>query len=305
MRVTAPCAGANTSLRLIAAARWGSTLVARAQIVERVQPTVLIGCSSDPSRPVHISEAAIRALAKTAARPVILALSSPTCEISAAEAYHWSGGKAVYANFEGPQEEVFAAGRELKPSKVQSVYIFPGLTLGTCVARWEPPSMLAFGCCYLRHAARVGSLATRSASRSCCSLTPRARCGRSNGHTSRARCSRAICEACDEHAREQEAELVPSDFMLSRLLSPSCSLCSACDPRGSCVTNRGACGIVANTELGAAQRWSAVIATPSCLNPPCGCRSNSVRQEQLLAAAKAVARLTSDEDRAAGRVLPP
>ena len=35
------------------------------------------------------------------------------------------------------------------------------------------------------------------------------------------------------------------------------------------------------------------------------CRSNRIRQEQLLAAAKAVADMTTDEDRLAGRILPP
>eukprot|EP01025_Chloroclados_australasicus_P015936 TRINITY_DN17775_c0_g1_i1.p2 TRINITY_DN17775_c0_g1~~TRINITY_DN17775_c0_g1_i1.p2 ORF type:complete len:143 (-),score=24.68 TRINITY_DN17775_c0_g1_i1:137-520(-) len=42
----------------------------------------------------------------------------------------------MYASFEGAQEEVLTPdGHRLVPSKVQSVYIFPGLALGTCVAR--------------------------------------------------------------------------------------------------------------------------------------------------------------------------
>lgn len=42
----------------------------------------------------------------------------------------------MYANFEGQQEEVTTPhGQVLTPSKVQSVYIFPGIALGTCVAR--------------------------------------------------------------------------------------------------------------------------------------------------------------------------
>jgi malate dehydrogenase (oxaloacetate-decarboxylating)(NADP+) len=69
-------------------------------------------------------------------RPVIFAVSSPTPELSAAQAYHWSGGRAMYANFEGAQEEVSTPhGHILTPSKVQSVYIFPGMALGVCAAR--------------------------------------------------------------------------------------------------------------------------------------------------------------------------
>jgi len=71
-----------------------------------------------------------------ARRPVLFALSSPRAELSAAQAYHWSDGRAIYANFEGAQEEVTTPrGNILTPSKVQSVYIFPGLALGVCAAR--------------------------------------------------------------------------------------------------------------------------------------------------------------------------
>ena len=59
---------------------------------------MFISCSNDLSRPVVISEAAVRALSTHCERPMILALSSPTCELSAAQAYHWSSGKAIYAN---------------------------------------------------------------------------------------------------------------------------------------------------------------------------------------------------------------
>jgi malic enzyme len=104
--------------------------------MEEVRPTILISCTSSRMAMRAIPESAIRTMSSHCSRPIVFALSSPTAELSAAQAYHWSGGKAMYANFEGQQEEVTTPhGQILTPSKVQSVYIFPGLTLGTCVAR--------------------------------------------------------------------------------------------------------------------------------------------------------------------------
>jgi malic enzyme len=106
------------------------------QVMHRLKPTILISCTSSQVAMEPIPESAIRTMSKHCRRPIIFALSSPTAEVSAAQAYHWSGGKAMYANFEGQQEEVTTPhGQVLTPSKVQSVYIFPGLALGTCVVR--------------------------------------------------------------------------------------------------------------------------------------------------------------------------
>jgi malic enzyme len=106
------------------------------QIVNFVKPTLLISCTSSPRAVQPITEAAVRSMSRNTARPIIFALSSPTSELSAAQAYHWSDGRAMYANFEGPQEEVVTPeGQILTPSKVQSVYVFPGVALGTCVTR--------------------------------------------------------------------------------------------------------------------------------------------------------------------------
>jgi malate dehydrogenase (oxaloacetate-decarboxylating)(NADP+) len=83
-----------------------------------------------------IPEAAVRSMSQNTQRPIIFALSSPVSELTAAQAYHWSDGKALFANFEGVQEEVTTPdGHILTPSKVQSVYIFPGVALATCVTR--------------------------------------------------------------------------------------------------------------------------------------------------------------------------
>lgn len=108
----------------------------RVQIVDMVKPTMLISCSSSSRTMRRISETAVRRMSAHAARPVLFALSSPEEELSAAQAYHWSDGRAIYANFEGEEWEVTTPrGEVLAPSKVQSVYIFPGLSLGVCATR--------------------------------------------------------------------------------------------------------------------------------------------------------------------------
>lgn len=104
--------------------------------MDMVKPTMLISCSSTPRTMRPISDMAVRRMSMHTQRPVIFALSSPRAELSAAQAYHWSDGRAIYANFEGAQEEITTPrGTMLTPSKVQSVYIFPGLCLGVCAAR--------------------------------------------------------------------------------------------------------------------------------------------------------------------------
>lgn len=106
------------------------------KIMHAVKPTIVISCASSPKAMKRIPEKAVRALCETCTRPLIMALSSPQPELSAAQAYHWSEGRAMYAGFEGPQEEVTTTdGHVLRPSKVQSVYIFPGLSMGTHVSR--------------------------------------------------------------------------------------------------------------------------------------------------------------------------
>lgn len=113
------------------------------QIVDRVRPTILISCHTSPTLMPAIPEPAIRTMAKHVQTPVLLALSSPNPELTAAQAYHWTEGRALFANAEGIQEEVATPdGRVLSPSKVQSVYIFPGVALGTAVTRCGAAALL-------------------------------------------------------------------------------------------------------------------------------------------------------------------
>jgi malate dehydrogenase (oxaloacetate-decarboxylating)(NADP+) len=99
-----------------------------AAVVEALQPNAIIGLSGKPglfSRPV------LEAMARVNERPIIFPLSNPTSksECTAAEAYQWTEGRAVFASG-SPFEPVTVGGRKLAPAQGNNVYIFPGVGLG-------------------------------------------------------------------------------------------------------------------------------------------------------------------------------
>ena len=96
--------------------------------VRSVKPTALIGVSGQPrtfTRPV------LEAMAEINETPIIFALSNPTskAECTAEEAYHWTGGRAVFAGG-SPFQPVKLGERTLVPGQGNNAYIFPGIGLG-------------------------------------------------------------------------------------------------------------------------------------------------------------------------------
>jgi len=114
-----------------------------AQIVERMQPTVLIGTTGQGG---VFDERVLKALVQHVDRPLVMALSNPTTKTEAnpSEVVACTQGRALMAT--GSPFDPVAYGDRLVPiSQCNNVYIFPGVGLGAIVsnARAVTDSMLA------------------------------------------------------------------------------------------------------------------------------------------------------------------
>jgi len=101
-------------------------------IIEALRPTALIGASGQPGT---FTQAIIEAATRSAGRPIIFALSNPTskAECTAAQAYEWSGGAAIFASG-SPFSPVEFNGKRFVPGQGNNAYIFPGVGLGIVAA---------------------------------------------------------------------------------------------------------------------------------------------------------------------------
>jgi malic enzyme len=104
-----------------------------ATVVERYKPTVLIGSSGQSGA---FTETIVRAMARHAARPVILPFSNPTtcAEAKPSDLYEWSDGRCLTATG-SPFPPVMYRGRQYIVGQGNNVFIFPGLGLGTLLSR--------------------------------------------------------------------------------------------------------------------------------------------------------------------------
>jgi malate dehydrogenase (oxaloacetate-decarboxylating) len=66
------------------------------EVVKKIKPTVLIGCST---RPGAFTEEVVKAMSEGCDRPIILPLSNPSrlVEVLPEQANKWSNGKALIA----------------------------------------------------------------------------------------------------------------------------------------------------------------------------------------------------------------
>lgn len=101
--------------------------------VKALKPTAIIGVGATPGL---FTQAVVEEMTRLNERPIVFALSNPTSksECTAAQAYQWSGGKALFASG-SPFDPVDFAGRHFVPRQGNNSYIFPGVGLGVVSVR--------------------------------------------------------------------------------------------------------------------------------------------------------------------------
>jgi len=109
------------------------TGVGLAEVVRRVQPTLLIGASTDSG---SFTEDIVKEMAAHTERPIIFALSTPTAraEANPADLIAWTEGRALIATG-SPFAPVTYRGVTYVVAHVNNAMLYPGLGLGAIVSR--------------------------------------------------------------------------------------------------------------------------------------------------------------------------
>jgi malate dehydrogenase (oxaloacetate-decarboxylating)(NADP+) len=100
--------------------------------VTALRPTALIGACGMPDM---FTQPVLETMAELNELPIIFALSNPTSqsECTAAEAYRWTGGRAIFASG-SPFAPVTLNGETYLPAQANNAYVFPGIGLGILVS---------------------------------------------------------------------------------------------------------------------------------------------------------------------------
>ena len=103
------------------------------ETIRRVRPTVLIGTSTLPGA---FTQEIVQAMAEHVERPTILPLSNPTrlAEATPTDLLNWTNGRALVATG-SPFDPVELDGSVYRIAQANNALLFPGLGLGTIVAR--------------------------------------------------------------------------------------------------------------------------------------------------------------------------
>ncbi|MBC1482419.1 NAD-dependent malic enzyme [Listeria sp. FSL L7-1509] len=115
-------------------ADWeGTSTKTLEQLVELIQPTMLIGCSGVAGA---FTEHLIRKMAAHTERPAILPLSNPTklAEATAEDLINWTDGKALIVTG-SPSKPVVFQDTTYEIGQANNALLYPGLGLGAVVTR--------------------------------------------------------------------------------------------------------------------------------------------------------------------------
>jgi malate dehydrogenase (oxaloacetate-decarboxylating) len=101
--------------------------------IHNAQPTMLIGCSTVAGA---FTEPMIKSMMRYCDRPIIMPLSNPTehAEAKPQDLYQWTDGNALIATG-SPFPPVVFKGKNHNIPQCNNAYIFPGLGLGTLIAK--------------------------------------------------------------------------------------------------------------------------------------------------------------------------
>jgi len=104
------------------------------EAVERLKPHALIGATAQGGT---FTRDIVEAMTHAHAKPIVFALSNPTAnaECTAAEAYEWSEGRAVFASGSPFPPYEMDDGSRLVPGQGNNVYIFPAIGLASVAVR--------------------------------------------------------------------------------------------------------------------------------------------------------------------------
>ena len=104
-----------------------------ATAIARIQPTALVGAAAVAGA---FTKQVVSEMSRINEQPIIFALSNPTskAECTAAQAYEWSQGRAIFASGTRFAPVEYKPGVTFAPGFANNAFIFPAIALGTIVS---------------------------------------------------------------------------------------------------------------------------------------------------------------------------